>query len=46
MSRLQKVGEYLRFHSAVPPRIAEFATLCVARSWSQQFEWVMHVPLA
>ena len=46
MSRLQKVGEYLRFHSAVPPRIAEFAMLCVARSWSQQFEWVMHVPLA
>ena len=46
MSRLQKVGEYLRFHSGVPPRIAEFATLCVARSWSQQFEWVMHVPLA
>jgi 4-carboxymuconolactone decarboxylase len=46
MSRLQKVGEYLRFHSAVPPRIAEFATLCVARSWSQQFEWVVHVPLA
>jgi 4-carboxymuconolactone decarboxylase len=46
MSRMQKVGEYLRFHSAVPPRIAEFAMLCVARSWSQQFEWVMHVPLA
>src|SRR6185436_6581201 len=46
MSRLQKVGEYLRFHSAVPPSIAEFATLCVARSWSQQFEWVTHVPLA
>lgn len=46
MARLQKVGEYLRFHSNVPPRIAEFATLCVARSWSQQFEWVMHVPLA
>jgi len=46
MSRLQKVGEYLRFHSSVPPRLSEFATLCVARSWSQQFEWVMHVPLA
>ena len=46
MSRMQKVGEYLRFNSAVPPRIAEFAMLCVARSWSQQFEWVTHVPLA
>jgi 4-carboxymuconolactone decarboxylase len=46
MSRLQKVGEYLRFRSNVPPRVAEFATLCVARTWSQQFEWAMHVPLA
>lgn len=46
MSRLQKVGEYLRFHSSLAPRISEFATLCVARWWSQQFEWVMHVPLA
>jgi 4-carboxymuconolactone decarboxylase len=46
MSRLQKVGEYLRFESALPPRISEFATLLVARAWSQQFEWAMHVPLA
>lgn len=46
MSRLQKVGEYLRFHSAMPPRISEFATLLVARSWSQQFEWVTHAPMA
>ena len=46
MSRLQKVGEYLRFHSSLAPRISELATLCVARSWSQQFEWVIHVPLA
>lgn len=46
MSRLQKVGEYLRFDSALAPRITEFATLLVSRSWSQQFEWTMHVPLA
>ena len=46
MTKLQKVGEYLRFHSSLAPRISEFATLCVARSWSQQFEWVVHVPLA
>jgi len=46
MTRLQKVGEYLRFQSSLAPRISEFATLCVARSWSQQFEWVVHVPLA
>jgi len=46
MARLQKVGEYLRFQSSLAPRISEFATLCVARSWSQQFEWIVHVPLA
>lgn len=46
MARLQKVGEYLRFESALPPRISEFATLIVARHWTQQFEWFTHVPLA
>jgi len=46
MSRLQKVGDYLRFDSALAPRITEFATLLVSRSWSQQFEWAVHVPLA
>jgi 4-carboxymuconolactone decarboxylase len=46
LGRLQKVGEYLRFHSALPPRLSEFATLIVARRWTQQFEWFVHVPLA
>jgi 4-carboxymuconolactone decarboxylase len=46
MARLQKVGEYLRFNSAVPPRLSEFATLIVSRAWTQQFEWFTHVPLA
>ena len=46
MARLQKVGEYLRFGSVLPPRLCEFATLVVARQWSQQFEWGVHVPLA
>lgn len=46
MARLQKVGEYLRFQSALPPRISEFTTLVVARRWTQQFEWGVHVPLA
>jgi 4-carboxymuconolactone decarboxylase len=46
MGRLQRVGEYLRFNSAVPPRLSEFATLVVSRAWTQQFEWFMHVPLA
>jgi 4-carboxymuconolactone decarboxylase len=46
MARLQKVGEYLRFGSALPPRLSEFATLVVARQWTQAFEWGVHVPLA
>jgi 4-carboxymuconolactone decarboxylase len=46
MSRMQKVGEYLRYQSALEPRLAEFAMLIVARHWTQQFEWAVHHPLA
>lgn len=46
MARIQKVGEYLRFGSKLLPRLSEFATLLVARKWTQQFEWFMHAPLA
>jgi 4-carboxymuconolactone decarboxylase len=46
MARLQKVGEFLRFESALSRRVNEFATLVVARQWTQQFEWFTHVPLA
>ena len=46
MGRLQKVGEYLRFGSALSSRLSEFATLVVARQWTQAFEWGVHVPLA
>jgi 4-carboxymuconolactone decarboxylase len=46
MSRLQKVGEYLRYQSALDPRIGEFVMLVVSRHWTQQFEWRVHWPLA
>jgi 4-carboxymuconolactone decarboxylase len=46
LARLQKVGEYLRFENALPAWLSEFATLVVARTWTQQFEWFVHVPLA
>lgn len=46
MARLQKVGEYLRFQSALSPRASEFVTLIVSRHWTQQFEWFTHLPLA
>jgi 4-carboxymuconolactone decarboxylase len=44
--RLQKVGEYLRYEPALPPRLREMAILLVARDWSQPFEWSVHAPLA
>ena len=46
LTPLQKAGEYLRFDSALPRRLSEFATLVVSRQWTQQFEWFTHVPLA
>jgi 4-carboxymuconolactone decarboxylase len=46
MRRLQKVGEYLRYESALERRLAELATLVVSRHLTQQFEWQVHYPLA
>src|SRR5574339_87393 len=44
--RLQRLGEYLRFHAAVPEKLRELAILCVAREWTQAFEWQVHAPIA
>ena len=44
--RLQKVGEYLRFSSAVPRRLNELAILITGRAWDAQFEWYAHHRLA
>ena len=46
MTRLQKVGEYLRFESPLDRRLFEMTILFVARWWDQQFEWTYHHPLA
>jgi 4-carboxymuconolactone decarboxylase len=46
MTRLQLVGEYLRFDSALPADLRELAILVVARNWNQDFEWGHHLPLA
>jgi 4-carboxymuconolactone decarboxylase len=46
LSPLQKAGEYLRYRSALPPRLSEFAILIVARRWNQQYEWHVHAPIA
>lgn len=44
--KLQQVGEHLRFHSSVPPRLNEFAILITARAWDADYEWAAHYPLA
>jgi 4-carboxymuconolactone decarboxylase len=46
MSRTQRVGEYLRYNSALPLRLNEFAILITARQWNAQVEWIAHHPLA
>lgn len=45
-SRIAKVGEYLRFNSTIPRRLNEMAILLTARTWSAQYEWHAHKPLA
>ena len=46
MARVGKVGEYLRFDSLLAVRIRELAMCLVARHVTNQFEWLMHAPLA
>ena len=46
MTRLSAVGEYLRYRSALPPRLSEFAILITAAEWQQTFEWAIHAPIA
>ena len=46
MGRIGKVGEYLRFESLLEERIRELVTCFAARHVSNQFEWLMHAPLA
>ena len=41
-----RMGLYLRYGSALPLRISEFTILIVARLWSQQVEWQIHLPIA
>ena len=46
MDRLQRVGEYLRFASVMPAKLNELAMLVTARHVTNQFEWIVHHPLA
>ncbi|MCO8276693.1 carboxymuconolactone decarboxylase family protein [Actinoplanes sp. TRM 88003] len=46
MTRLQLVGEYLRFDSVLDDDLIELVILVVARHWDQDFEYGFHQPLA
>lgn len=46
MSRTRMLSDYLRFKSALPPRLSEFVILMTARVWGQNYEWNAHLPLA
>jgi 4-carboxymuconolactone decarboxylase len=46
MQHAQRMGEYLRYRSALGLRLSEFAILIIARAWSQQVEWAIHAPIA
>ncbi len=42
----QRMGEYLRYRSAIGLRLSELAILITARHWDQQVEWAIHEPIA
>ncbi|HYK25879.1 MAG TPA: carboxymuconolactone decarboxylase family protein [Steroidobacteraceae bacterium] len=44
LDRAQRLGEYLRYDSAVPVRLRELAILVTARHFRQAFEWHVHAP--
>jgi 4-carboxymuconolactone decarboxylase len=46
MGCAQRMGEYLRYRSAIGTRLSELAILITARQWSQQVEWAIHAPIA
>jgi 4-carboxymuconolactone decarboxylase len=46
MGHVQRMGEYLRYRSAIGQRLSELAILVTARQWSQRVEWAIHAPIA
>ncbi len=42
----QRMGEYLRYRSAIGLRLSELAILVTARHWAQEVEWAIHAPIA
>ena len=46
LENAQRMGEYLRYRSAIGIRLSELAILITARQWNQGVEWAIHAPIA
>lgn len=46
MGHAQRMGEYLRYRSAIGLRLSELAILITAHACSQPVEWAIHAPIA
>ncbi|WP_066366085.1 carboxymuconolactone decarboxylase family protein [Herbidospora mongoliensis] len=46
MTRLQLVGETIRFGGVLDEDLVELVVLTVARHWDQPYEWAFHHPIA
>jgi 4-carboxymuconolactone decarboxylase len=46
LTRASALGEYLRYRSALPPRLSELVILITAAHWQQRYEWDLHAPIA
>jgi 4-carboxymuconolactone decarboxylase len=46
MNQARAMGDYLRFSSAIGTTLSELAILMTAREWSQDYEWLIHAPIA
>jgi 4-carboxymuconolactone decarboxylase len=44
--RAQKLGEFARFDTSLPPRLSELAILVTARFWTSHYEWFAHKRIA
>ena len=46
MEHAQRMGEYLRYRSAIGVRLSELVILVTSRHWNQAVEWAIHAPIA
>ncbi|MDE2198755.1 MAG: carboxymuconolactone decarboxylase family protein [Rhodospirillales bacterium] len=44
--RAQRLGEFIRYETSLPPALGEMAILLTARHWGSHYEWYAHRRLA